>query len=98
MLSLYKKEIGKYLNNFIGYLIIGVFSMLTNFLFVKDMFVVGSASLVPLFDLLVWLFAFFIPILSMGSFADEKRTNTLEVLLSLPVSELQIIISKVLND
>ncbi len=97
MLALYKKDLGRYLNNLTGYLSIGLFSMIISFLFVKDIFIVGSVSLIPLFDLLVWGLAVFTPVLSMSSFSDEKKDNTLEVLLSLPVSEAQIVASKVLS-
>lgn len=94
MNALYKKELQFYLNNPVGYLVIGLFAVFANFLFVKDIFIYGSASMRPFFDILPWLMMVFIPALTMRALSEEKRTNTLEVLLSLPISETQIVLSK----
>lgn len=96
MISIYKKELGYYLNSPIGYIIAILFGIFANFLFVKDMFVVGSASMRSFFTLIPWLFVIFIPALSMRSIAEEKRNNTLERLLTLPISEAEIVIGKFL--
>ncbi len=94
MKSLYKKEIGYYLNNPIGYIIVILFGVFANFLFVKDIFLIGTASMKPFFSFLPWLFMIFIPALSMRILSEEKRTNTLETLLTLPISETQIVTAK----
>lgn len=94
MYILYKKELQYYLNNAIGYIIIILFAVFANFLFVKDLFVVGTASMRTFFSFLPWLFLVFIPALSMRSLSEEKRTNTIETLLTLPVSETQVVLSK----
>src|SRR3989338_10388818 len=96
MKTLYKKELQYYLNNPIGYIVIVLFAVFANFLFVKDIFVVGSVSMRSFFQLLPWLFIIYIPALSMRIVAEEKRTNTLEVLLTLPLSETQVILAKFL--
>ncbi len=94
MFSLYKKEISYYANNPIGYIVVTLFAVFANFLFVKDIFLFGSASMKPFFNLLPWLFMVFVPAISMRIVSEEKRTNTIESLLSLPVSESQIILAK----
>ncbi|OGK16691.1 hypothetical protein A2774_00115 [Candidatus Roizmanbacteria bacterium RIFCSPHIGHO2_01_FULL_39_12c] len=96
MKNLYKKELNYYLNNPIGYIVVLLFAVFANFIFVKDIFVVGSASLRPFFNFLPWLFMVFVPALSMRIFSEEKRANTIEVLLTLPVSEFQIVLAKFL--
>ncbi len=96
MKALYKKELQFYLNNPIGYIVIILFAVFANFLFVKDIFVLGSASLRPFFDILPWLLMVFIPALTMRTISEEKKNNTLEVLLSLRISETQIVLSKFL--
>lgn len=96
MLILYKKELNYYLNNPIGYIIVILFAAFANFLFVKDVFVSGSASMRPFFNLLPWLILIFIPALTMRTLSEEKRTNTVEVLLTLPISERQIVVAKFL--
>lgn len=96
MKFLYKKELNYYLNNPIGYIILILFAVFANFILVKDIFLVGSASLRPFFGLLPWLLMIFIPALTMRILSEEKRTNTIEVLLTLPVSETQIVLAKFL--
>lgn len=97
MMALLKKELQFYFNNPLGYIVLVLFGVFSNFLFVKDIFVYGSASLRPFFELLPWLFMIFIPAVSMRIFSEEKRTNTMEVMLSLSVSELQIVVAKFLT-
>jgi ABC-2 type transport system permease protein len=94
MKTLYRKELNYYLNNPIGYIVVVLFAVFANFLFVKDLFLVGSASMRSFFAILPWLLMIFIPALTMKILAEEKRTNTLEVLLTLPISETQIILAK----
>lgn len=96
MKSLFKKELNFYLGNPVGYIAVILFAAFANFLFVKDIFVVNSASMQPFFSLIPWLFVIFIPALTMRVISEEMRTNTLEVLLSQPVSELEIVVSKFL--
>lgn len=94
MFTLYKKELQYYLNNSIGYIIVILFAVFANFLFMKDIFIVGSASMKPFFTLIPWLLLVFIPALTMRILSEERRTNTIEVLLTLPVSETQVVLSK----
>jgi len=94
MKTLYKKELGYYLNNPIGYIVLVLFAAFANFFYIKDIFAVGSASMQPFFTFLPWLFLVFVPALSMRIISEEKRTNTLETLLTLPVTEMQIILAK----
>jgi ABC-2 type transport system permease protein len=96
MFTLYKKELQYYLNNPVGYIVIVLFAVFANFFFVKDIFMVGSASLRPFFVFLPWLFMIFLPAIAMRSIAEEKRTNTIETLLTLPISETQIVLAKFL--
>lgn len=97
MKNIYKKELNYYLNNPIGYIIIVLFAVFINFLFVKDIFPTGSASMKPFFNLVPWLMLVFIPAITMRSISEEKRINTIETLLTLPISETQIVIGKFLS-
>ena len=96
MKALYKKELDYYLNSPVGYIIVVLFAVFANFFYIKDIFVVGSGSLQPFFSVLPWFFLAFIPAISMRIFAEEKRLNTVETLLTLPLSEISIIIAKYL--
>lgn len=92
--TLYKKELKYYLDNPLGYIIVILFAVFANFWFIKDVFVVGTTSMRSFFDFTPWLLMIFIPALSMRIFSEEKRLNTIEVLLTLPVREWEIVLAK----
>jgi ABC-2 type transport system permease protein len=56
----------------------------------------GYATLDSLFALAPWIFLFLVPAITMRMFSEEKRSGTIELLFTRPVSEWQIVISKFL--
>lgn len=54
----------------------------------------GYANIDTLFAIAPWVFLFLIPAITMRSFADEKKTGTIELLLTRPLTDLQIILAK----
>lgn len=101
MLALFKKEINGFFSSLTGYLVIVVF-LLLNSLFmwiVPGQFNVienGYATLDTLFAIAPWVFLFLVPAITMRMFSEEKRSGTLDLLYTRPVSELQIILAKFL--
>ncbi|MEO6508606.1 MAG: ABC transporter permease, partial [Patescibacteria group bacterium] len=96
MKTLFKKELNYYLNNPLGYIVVILFAVFANFIYIKDIFVIGQASMKAFLGSMPWLLMIFIPAIAMRSFSEEKRNNTLESLLTLPVSESEIVVSKFL--
>ena len=99
MISLFRKEIKTFLGSLIGYLVIVVFLLVTGlFLWVfPGMYNIpenGYATLEGLFLLAPWVYLFLVPAITMRSFADEKRTGTIEILLTHPVTDLQLVLAK----
>lgn len=95
MKELFKKELKQLLNSPVGYVVPTLFALFLGYMFLKDVFVIGSASLKSFFGSAPWLLFLFIPALSMRTISEEKRTNTIEVLLSLPISEREIVGAKI---
>ena len=101
MLALLKKEINSFLNSLTGYFVIIVF-LLVNGLFLwvfplaYNILDFGFASIDNLFRLSPFVFLFLIPAITMRSFADEQKTGTIEMLLTKPISDMQIIVAKYL--
>ena len=101
MWALFNKEISGFFSSLTGYLVIVVF-LLLNSLFmwiVPGQFNVignGYASMDSLFAIAPWVFLFLVPAITMRMFSEEKRTGTLDLLYTRPVSELQIILAKFL--
>jgi ABC-2 type transport system permease protein len=99
MFTLLKKEINGFLNSLIGYIVLTVFLLTTGlFLWVFPLeFNIpdyGFASLDGLFILGHFVFLFLIPAITMRAFADEKRTGTLELLMTQPLTDMQVILAK----
>lgn len=91
---LFKKELAFYLNNPIGYITAILFAVFSNFLFIKDLFLKGDSSMRSFFEMAPWLLLIFIPALGMRVFAEEKRLNTIETLITLPIYETAIVLAK----
>jgi len=101
MISLFKKEIIQFFGSITGTLVSMVFLLLTGlflWVFSGDFNIPegGYASLEALFDLAPWIYLFLIPAVTMRMFADEKRSGTMELLLTRPVTSLQLVLSKFL--
>jgi ABC-2 type transport system permease protein len=96
-----KKEWLQFFSSLTGYLAIVIFLLLTGlFLFVfpdSSLLNFGYASLNPFFDLAPWLLLFFIPTITMKSFADEFKSGTFEILKTMPITHGQLIGGKFLG-
>lgn len=101
MRSLFLKEISGFFSSLTGYLVIVVFLLLNSlFLWVipGQFNVIGNgyATLDGLFSIAPWVFLFLVPAITMRSIAEEKRSGTLDLLLTRPVTEFQIVLAKFL--
>jgi ABC-2 type transport system permease protein len=98
MFTVFKREISSFLSSLIAYIVIVVFLLVTGlFMWVfpdYSLLDYGYASLDQLFVIGPWLFMFLIPAITMRFFSEEKRTGTIELLFTKPVTDLQIILGK----
>jgi len=99
MIALLKKEVANFFSSIIGYIVIIVFLLITGlFLWVFpvefNILDFGFAQMDGLFVIAPFVFLFLIPAITMRSFADEKRTGTIEMLLTKPLSDIKIIMAK----
>lgn len=92
-----KKELRSYFDHFQGYLLLTIFISVLYFLFLKTFFIVGIASIRNLFEVLPWLLTIFVPAVTMGSIASEKDKQTLEYLITQPITPKEIIFGKILG-
>lgn len=101
MISIFRKELRSFFSNATGYIVIGIFLLLTGlFLWVipgqYNIIDAGYANVDGLFYLAPWLFLFLCPAVSMRLFAEEKQTGTWELLVTKPLSRLQLVLGKYL--
>jgi ABC-2 type transport system permease protein len=101
MFHIFKKELSTFFSSLTGYLAIVIFLLVSAwFLWIgrsaMNILDGGFASLDGLFDMAPWLFLFLLPAITMRSIADERRAGTIEVLLTQPLSERQLVVGKYL--
>lgn len=98
MYQIFKKELSGFLNSFIAYIAMSVFLIgigLLMWVFPETSVLnYGFADLETLFSFGPYVFMFLVPAITMRMFADEKKSGTLELLLTKPVTDIQIILGK----
>ncbi len=101
MLTLLRKELAGFFSSLTGYIVIIVF-LTANGLFLwvfpgdNNLLDTGYANLDTLFFIAPWIFLFLVPAITMRLFSDEKRTGTIELLFTRPLTALQIILARYL--
>ena len=80
-----------------GYVLLVVFLAVNSFLFFRQAYLQGSATLRPMLEFLPWLLLFFVPAVTMRALAEDTRGGQLEVLLSQPITEFELLAGKYLG-
>lgn len=97
--TLAKRELAVFFDSLIAYIMVGLFLGFSGFftwLYGNDIFLVGQASLRVFFQIASWTLFFFIPAITMKMLAEEKKTGTLELLLTKNVTDRQVVLGKFL--
>lgn len=102
MRALVFKEIRSFFSSLLGYTVVAVFLLFTSlflWLFPGGWNILdgGMATLDPFFAMAPWVLMFLIPAITMRSFAEEHRAGTLELLLTRPLTEGQVVLAKFLG-
>ncbi|MCP4714676.1 MAG: ABC transporter permease [Deltaproteobacteria bacterium] len=95
--TIFWKEFTAYFCSPVAYIFIISFLVVTGWLFFKTFFLMNQAGLRSFFSLLPWVFLFLAPAITMRSWAEEKKLGTVEILMTLPVQDYEIIIGKFLS-
>ena len=101
MIALFKKEISVFFSTLIGYLIIGIFLLVTSVLLWSEfsslnILEYGYADMDSFFSIAPLLFLLFIPAVSMRIFTEEYSNGTMETLITKPITAFQIVLGKFL--
>lgn len=96
--SVARQEFRSYFDHATAYILAVAFLGLALFLTFRPLYAQGAATLRPLFDVLPWLLAVFVPAITMRSLAEERRSGTLDWVMSQPVTEGGLIVGKFLGD
>jgi len=79
-----------------AYVVIIVFLLLTGWFFTSNFFVAGQADLRVIFGIIPFVFLFITPAITMRLISEERKTGTMELLVTLPITDWSIIIGKYL--
>ena len=92
----FRKELSGYFASPIGYVFIIFYLLVSNafFFFIRDFFREGQATMRGYFLVLPWMLLFFVPAITMRLWAEEKKSGTLELLLTLPIREIEAVLGK----
>ncbi|MGL1889500.1 MAG: gliding motility-associated ABC transporter permease subunit GldF [Reichenbachiella sp.] len=100
MIAIFIKEVNSFLNSLIAYIVIGVFLTTIGLLMwvfpESSVLEYGYADMGTLFNLGPYVFMFLIPAITMRCFAEEKRSGTIELLYTRPITNLKIVVAKFL--
>jgi len=95
-LTIAKREFRGYFNSPAAYIVICLFLFVMGFFFWNPFFLINRASVRSMYDLMAILLMPTAPALTMGLLAEERRTGTIEILLTMPVRDPEVIIGKYL--
>jgi ABC-2 type transport system permease protein len=93
-LALLGKEEKALFTSPIAYVLIAVFLLIMGYSFTLALFISHTMTLVHLFFQIFTLFLLTVPIVTMRLIAEERKLRTMEVLLTSPVTETQIVLAK----
>ncbi len=97
VITIANRELSSFFNSLMAYIMLILFLGFSGFftwLYGSDIFFVKQASLTAFFGIAYWTLFFFIPALTMRLLAEENRSGTIELLLTKPVSNWQVVLGK----
>jgi ABC-2 type transport system permease protein len=95
-LTIARKEFAAFFKTPVAYIVLCAFLILTGWFFFSDYFLEREASLRQYFGMLPLVFAIFAPAISMRMWAEERKVGTFETLMTMPVTDVAIVVGKFL--
>jgi ABC-2 type transport system permease protein len=96
VLPIFRREIFAYFYSPMAYIVISVFLIFTGWFFTSELFLSNDSSLRSMFSSIPFIFIFFAPAITMRLLSDERKSGTIELLVTMPISDLEIVIGKYL--
>ena len=91
-----KREIKTYFNSPVAYIVVTVFMLIAGYLYWSQLFLEKQAELRYYFTLSPLIFTFIIPAMTMRLLAEERGSGTLEMLITMPVRDWEVVLGKFL--
>ncbi len=94
--AIIRRELKAYFDAPLAYIFLTVYLLITSWLFMRGFFLINQVSMRNYFTLLPWIFLFLIPAITMRLWAEEKKSGTLELMLTSPITNWQMVLGKFL--
>lgn len=95
-LTIARKELGTFFNSPIAYIVITFLLLISGYLFFQQVFKIGEATLRDFFGLTPMILTFIVPAVTMRLLAEEKRSGTFHLLITMPVEDWEVVVGKFL--
>ena len=89
-----KREMRTYFNSPVAYIVATVYMLLAGYFFFSGLFIEKQAELRSYFNLTPIFFCFIVPAITMRLLAEEKGSGTLELLITMPVRDWEVVVGK----
>lgn len=98
VITIIKRELNSYFATPVAYVFIVIFLVMSGALtfYLGNFYERGQADLIPFFQFHPWLYLFLVPAIAMRLWAEERKTGSIELLMTLPISIGQSVIGKYL--
>ena len=95
-MAIAKREFASYINSPIPYILVTAYLVIAGYMFFRQLFLVRQAEMRHFFENMPLLFCVIVPFLTMRLLAEERKEGTLELLLTMPVTDGQLVLGKFL--
>ncbi len=94
--TVFRRELSSFFATPVAYVFITIFLMLSGVFafFIGSFYERGQADLLPFFNFHPWLYLFLVPAIAMRTWSEERKSGTIELLMTLPISTLQAVLGK----
>jgi len=96
VIPIFRREIFAYFFSPMAYIVISVFLLLTGWFFTSELFLADDSSLRSVFSIIPFIFIFFAPAITMRLLSEERKSGTIELLVTMPLTDLEIVLGKYL--
>ena len=94
--AVYRREVAGYFGQPVAYIVITAYLLICGWFFVSGLFLVGQADVRGYLEVAPTILVFFAPALTMRLLAEEWKNGTMELLLTLPVRDSEVVLGKFL--